>query len=151
MLHVAGPGIMRIIPKLTLCSKRLTGMLCTKYIASRDNGRLLSSTLSNRQEITITGIGNGHHARQVVSEMRWTERSPRRQLTQLGTASRQRFPRPRSYQQNGEQRSWTTWHSTPAQTSSVGGSSRRSARAWLKDWSVQGTFSASRSSPCGKN
>jgi len=102
-------------------------MLCMEYILSRDDRRLLSS---NRQQITITGIRNGHDARQVVSETRCAGR--RRQLTQLGKASRQRFPEPRSYQRNGEQRSWTTWHSTPTQTSSVGDSSQRSARAWLQ-------------------
>ena len=38
-------------------------MLCVKYIQFETIKSLLSNTLSNRQKITITGVGNGHHAR----------------------------------------------------------------------------------------
>ena len=48
------------------------------YYETRDSIRLLSDTLSNRQEITITGIGNGHDARQLVSEIGYTGRCPER-------------------------------------------------------------------------
>ena len=37
--------------------------LCVKYIATQMIKSLLSSPLSNRQKITVTGVSNGHHAR----------------------------------------------------------------------------------------
>ena len=36
--------------------------LCVKYIAMQMIKSLLSSPLSNRQKVTVTGVSNGHHA-----------------------------------------------------------------------------------------